>query len=71
MPIDRDDIERLKEIFVTRQECDSDMEGVSHRLSKNDTRLAVIESKLSLILWLLAAVCGGIITMLVKILFGG
>ena len=64
------DIERLKEIFVTRKECDRDMDGVKEKLSDDSARLAVIESQLRLILWVLAGVGGGIITMLVKMFFG-
>ena len=71
MALDNADIERLKEIFVTRKECDSDMDAVSKRISGSDTRLAVIETQLKLILWVLAGVGGGIITMLIKMFFGG
>lgn len=71
MSIEREDIERLKEIFVTRQECDKDMEDVAKKLSNDSTRLAVIETKLGQIMWILTAVGGGIITMLIKMFFGG
>ena len=47
------------------------MESVGDRISGGDTRLAVIETQLKLILWVLAGVGGGIITMLVKMFFGG
>lgn len=66
----QEDIQRLREIFVTRQECDHDMKDVESKLSDEGTRLAVIESQLKLILWVLAGVGGGIITMLVKMFFG-
>lgn len=44
--IDNDDINRLKDIFVTRSECDLQMAEVSDKLSNDNARLAVIESKL-------------------------
>lgn len=69
--IDHEDIERLKEIFVTKQGCESNLKGVSDKLNKDNIRLAVIENQLKLVIWLLAAIGGGIITMLVKMLFGG
>lgn len=69
--LEREDIERLKEIFVTRQECDNSMEEVNRKLANDGTRLAVIETKLGQILWLCGAIGGGIITMLVKMFFGG
>lgn len=69
--IDEKDIARLKEIFITRQECQSNIDSFDSKLSKDLVRLAVIESQLKLILWVLAAVGGGIITMLIKLFFGG
>lgn len=71
MALEREDIERLKEIFVTRQECDSDMEEMTKKLANDSTRLAVIETKLGQIMWILTAVGGGVITMLIKMFFGG
>ena len=71
MPLDKDDIERLKEIFVTRQECDSITDDINGKLSNDSKELAVINTKLSLILWLLGAVGAAVITVLVKVLFGG
>ena len=71
MALEQADIDRLKEIFVTRRECDEQMESVGDRISGGDTRLAVIETQNKLILWVLAGVGGGIITMLVKMFFGG
>lgn len=69
--IDTSDIERLKEIFVTRQDCQDINEEIKTKLSSDLVRLAVIENQLKVITWILYAVAGGIITMLVKMLFGG
>lgn len=69
--LDSTDIERLKEIFVTRDECRNDMTQVETRQSESEKQLAVINTKLSLILWLLGAVGGAVIAVLVKLLFGG
>lgn len=71
MSLEREDIDRLREIFVTRQECDNSMEEVNRKLANDSTRLAVIETKLGQILWLCGAIGGGIITMLIKMFFGG
>lgn len=71
MSLEREDIDRLKEIFVTRQECDTTMNTVENKINKSDVRLAVIEHRLSVISWLLMAVCGGIITTLIKLFVGG
>ena len=69
--IDAADIERLKEIFVTRKECDEQMDEVDKKLSNDMKELAVINTKLSLILWFLGAVGAAVITVLVKLFFGG
>ena len=69
--IDDKDIERLKEIFVTRQECQNTNEEIEKKLSSDLVRLAVIENQLKVITWLLYAVAGGVVTMLIKMLFGG
>ena len=69
--IDELDINRLKEIFVTRKECGEVTESLKSKLSNDSVRRAVIESKLGTITWLLTAVGGGIIATLVKLFFGG
>ena len=69
--IDDKDIERLKEIFVQRQECQEINDEIKTKLSNDLVRLAVIENQLKVITWILYAVAGGVITMLVKMLFVG
>ena len=69
--IDEKDIDRLKEIFVQRQECQEINDEIKTKLSNDLVRLAVIENQLKVITWLLYAVAGGVITMLIKMLFGG
>lgn len=69
--IEEKDLERLKEIFVTRKECQQTTDGIETKLSSDLVRLAVIENQLKVITWLLYAVAGGVITMLIKLLFGG
>lgn len=69
--IDNEDITRLKEIFVTRQECDSDMKEVTDKISKTDSRLAVIEYQQKVNNWLTAAIASGIVALVIKTYFGG
>lgn len=68
--IEEKDINRLKEILVTRKECQEQTNSFEDKLSKDLIRLAVIETKLSQITWILTAVGGGVITMLIKMFFG-
>ena len=69
--VEEKDIDRLKEIFVTRKECQQTTDGIETKLSNDLVRLAVIENQLKVITWILYAVAGGVITMLIKLLFGG
>ena len=71
MALEDNDIDRLKEIFVTRQECQRSTDNFEAKLNKDLVRLAVIETQLGQIKWILTAVGGGVITMLVKMFFGG
>lgn len=71
MPISEQEMERLKEIFITREECHSSREEVSKKFGRDDVRLSVIENQLKLILWLLSAIGTAIIAVLVKLFFGG
>ena len=64
------DIDRLREIFVTRQECQAQTDSFESKLNKDLVRLAVIETKLSQITWILSTVAAGVVTMLVKMFFG-
>ena len=71
MALDENDIDRLKEIFVARKECQQINEEIETKLSNDLVRLAVIENQLKVITWILYAVAGGVITMLIKMIFGG
>lgn len=65
------DIQRLKDIFVTRNDCGVKTNAVEGRIDKDLVKIAVIETKLTQITWILTTVVGGIITMLIKMFFGG
>ena len=69
--IEEKDIDRLEEIFVTRKECKQINDEIETKLANDLVRLAVIENQLKIITWLLYAVAGGVVTMLIKMLFGG
>lgn len=68
--IEEKDIDRLREIFVTRQECQKQTDGFDAKLNKDNVRLAVIETEMRQIKWLNATTVGGIVTMLIKMFFG-
>ena len=70
MALENHDIDRLKEIFVTRQECQKNTDNFETKLNKDLVRLAVIETKLSQITWILTTIGAGVVTMLIKMFFG-
>lgn len=69
--IDEADISRLKEIFITRQECENSMRTIESKVNDENVRLAVIEHQLKNITWLIMTVGAGVIGILIKIFFGG
>lgn len=69
--IEEKDIDRLKEIFVTRKECQKTTDSFDNKLNKDNVRLAVIETEMRQIKWLTATTVGGVVTMLIKMFFGG
>ena len=62
------ELERLKEIFVTRRECQNNLDSIETKISKDMVKLAVIESRLKTISWVLYAVAGGVIAIVVEMI---
>lgn len=63
--IEREDIERLKELFVTREECDIITGEINKQLSNNNTELALLEQKLDTITWVSKTTLGAVIVAIV------
>lgn len=63
--------DRLDSRYKLREDCEREMDIVTDRLAKNDERYAVINTKLSAILWLVGTVAVAVIGVLVKTQFGG
>lgn len=59
--IDEKDMERLKEIFVTRMECNSAMDDVNAKLANDATELALIKQTLDTISWVSKTTLGAVI----------
>lgn len=73
--IEKEDIDRLKEIFVTRQECDSVTDDINKKLANDSTELALIKQKLDTITWVskttLASVIAVIVGAILKLILVG
>lgn len=69
--ISREDIDYLKEFFVTHQQCQNVHENLEAKLNVSNTTLAIVETRLNQIAWLLSAVVSGVIAVLVKLFIIG
>ena len=74
MALDKEDMERLKEVFVTRLECDTITDDINKKLSNDSTELALIKQKLDTISWIskttlaavIVAIVGALLSMILK-----
>lgn len=69
--IEDKDLERLKEIFVTRKECDGNTNTINGKLSNDFARISVIETYQKITLAILSAVGVGVLGILLEMMFGG
>jgi hypothetical protein len=69
--LEREDIDRLKEIFVTREECTTNQNVIDGRVNEINVDLAVIRIQLKTIQWLLTTIGAGVIATLIKLFFAG
>lgn len=65
--IDEQDIARLKEIFVTRQECNSSIDEVNRKLANDSIELALIKQSLHTIDWVSKTTLGAVIATIVGV----
>ena len=73
-PLEPADIERLREIFVTRQECDIITDDINKKLANDSTELALIKQKLDTISWvskttlaaIVVAIVGALMALILK-----
>ena len=62
---DNIDIERLKEIFITRRECDLITDDINKKLSNDSVELALIKQQLNTITWVAKTTLAAVLTTLV------
>ena len=59
------DIARLKEIFVTRQECQDTNEEINKKMANDSTELALSKQQLNTISWVSKTTLGAVIVAIV------
>lgn len=65
MAVDQADIERLKEVFVTRRECDTVTDDINKKLNNDNKELALIKAQLATISWVAKTTLASVIGLLV------
>lgn len=68
MTIDKTTIDELKEIFVTRQECDAKNTEITTAIGEVKTRLAVVETLLERNNKIAMAIFTGVLTTLIGVI---
>ena len=63
--LDREDIERLKDIFVERQKCDERTEEINRKLANDNTQLELIKQQLKQISWVAKTTLAAVIVAIV------
>ena len=63
--IDDKDVERLRLIFMTREECSNTHEEINKKLTTEDVKLALIEQQLKTISWVAKTTLGAVIVAIV------
>lgn len=61
MSLEDKDIDRLKDIFVMRYECDNKMDVVDSKANAQNTELQLIKQQLNTAIWLAKTTLGAII----------
>lgn len=73
--IDHEDINELKKVFddryVMQSKCDSIQRRFLDKLSNDDKRIEMLVQSQKVNNWLTATIAAGIITLLIKVFFGG
>ena len=69
--IDENDIHRLDEIYVRKDDCNNIQNAVDKKLSNDATRFAVLEYQQKVNNWLTTAIAGGIVALVIKVFLGG
>ena len=69
--IDENDIHRLDEIYVRKDDCNNIQNAVDKKLSNDSTRFVVIEYQQKVNNWLTTAIAGGIVALVIKVFLGG
>lgn len=66
-----EDIDRLKAVFRTKDDCEERHDAVSADMHSLDQKFAVVTTKLNMLLGILGCIGAAVIGILVKMIIGG
>lgn len=69
--MDEKDIEVLSEIFVTRKECAATVEVENEKITNLKVEITKVGTKLGILIAILSAIAVPVISLCIKLLFGG
>lgn len=67
--IEQKDIDRLKEIFVTRQECQTTEDRLNEKMQSISQDVTTVKTKLNAVIGILGAIAIPILSIAVNLLF--
>lgn len=69
--IDENDILRLKEMFITRSECETRTDESQRDIADLKSDVRECRAKLNMLIGILAAIAVPVLSIAIKLLFGG
>lgn len=69
--IEREDIERLDERYVKKDDCTTLMGSTDNRVDDLKTDIAVMKTQLKILIGILSAIAVPVLAIAIKLLFGG
>ena len=69
--IEREDLDRLDEIFVRKDQCVILRSQMDKRIDETEKAFAVMNTKLSILIGILGAIAVPILGIAIKMIFGG
>ena len=70
LPLSSSQMEQIKSVFVTREECNTTTEDLNKKLNQDFADLAVIKFQLKLVLGILGAIGVAILGLVIKQFWG-
>lgn len=69
MAIDENDIKRLDEIYVRKDDCEDNRAELQEILNKQGTEMAVVKTKMNTLIGILSAIGVPVLAIAIKLLF--